>query len=899
MIGSKLAHFEVTALLGSGGMGEVYQATDTKLGRSVAIKVLPEAFTHDVDRLARFEREARVLASLNHSNIAAIFGLEESGDRKFLVMELVAGETLAERIKRGAIPLDESLEITKQICEALESAHEKGIVHRDLKPANVKITPDGKVKVLDFGLAKAFENERANATLSNSPTISMAATNAGIIIGTAAYMAPEQARGRNADHRSDVFAIGCILYEMLTGRQPFQGEDVSDILAAVLRTEPDFSALPSNVTPRVRELVRRCLEKNPKKRWHAVGDLRIEIENAMANPATEVPSSLISKPRRTSVWQAIAAALAMALAATFFVWAPWRTTPPAAPLRISGELGADVTLATSNGGNAVLALSPDGSTLAFIGLKNGERQIYLRRLGQLQASPLAGTAGAQSPFFSPDGQWLAFIANGKLKKISLSGGPAVTLADAPVVRPGSWGEDGNIVFSSRDVSLSRVPSGGGKVEPQTKLLAGEAVHRPGQIMPGGKALLYISSSRTGSPYDDANIVIQPLPVGTPKVVIQGGYNPRYVPSGHLLYVHEGTLFAAPFDLNRLELTGPSVPVVEGISVQPFQSVAQFAVSETGVLAYVAGTSNSNSVVWMTHDGKHSPLLAMPSNWGSAKFSPDGRKLALNILQGGNVDVWLYEWARDTLTRLTTDPDVDQNPVWTPDGQRIAFESARAKGPLNLYWQRADGAGEVQRLTESTNDQHLWSVHPSGKYLAFSEVTEQNSQDIMILPLEGDEKSGWNPGKPSVFLSTPANETVPMFSPDGRWIAYQSVESGRFEIYVRPFPGRGGKWQISTAGGVFAAWSQKRHELFYRAADNRIMVASYTVEGDSFKADKPRVWSDQPIMPSRTGRSFDLHPDGDRVAVGAPSNQSEEKLDKVTFVFNFFDELRRIAPPSKK
>jgi serine/threonine-protein kinase len=917
VIGSKLGVYEITALVGKGGMGEVYRGRDTKLKRDVAIKILPEEFSRDADRISRFQREAEVLASLNHPNIAAIYDVQEAEGSRFLVLELVEGETLADRIQRGPIPVNEALNIAKSISEALEAAHEKGIVHRDLKPANVKITPDRKVKVLDFGLAKAMEISPATAVLSNSPTMlnSMAGTNVGMIIGTAGYMSPEQARGKKADARSDVFSLGCVLYEMLTGRQAFKGEEVSDILASVLAREPDFATL-ANVSPQIRKLLKRCLEKNAKDRWQATGDLRIEIQDALATPAAEQtqtvgPPVVVRNTRREWFFGIIAAGAIAALAVSLI--ALWRATPaplPSAPLRISGELGADGSLATNIPGNSALALAPDGSMLAFVGVRNGTAQIYMRRFGQLQASPLEGTFGAVSPFFSPDGQWLGFFADGKLKKISVTGGAPVTVADAMTPRGGSWGEDGNIVFHPNPQGgLLRVSSAGGKAEPLTKLGQGEVTHRWPQVLPGAKAVLYMSSGGAGTA-ENSDIAVQPLPAGTPKVLVRGGYHPQYAASGHLLYINEGTLFAAPFDLNRLEVTGQSVPTVEHVSAQIANGAAQFAVSQTGAFSYLPGqtTRNEGPVLWMTHDGKALPLRSMPSGWSNPRFSPDGQKLAMDIFLSGNFGVWIYEWMRDTLTRFTLDPGDGRKSVWAPDGKRIVFTSNRAKGQFNLYWQRADGTGEVQRLTESSNPQMPSSFHPSGKYLAFFEASAKVSNDLMILPIEGDETSGWKPGKPSVFLSTPANEQEPMFSPDGRWIAYVSDESGRNEVFVRPFPGPGGKWQISTIGGFEAAWSRTRPELLYRAPDNRIMVASYTADGDSFKADKPRLWSELAILaPGQTAvptiapiaiRSFDLHPDGERLAVGLPTGQAEGKLDKITFIFNFFDELRRIAPAKK-
>ena len=894
-------------------MGKVWRAHHTGLNRDDALKVLPEAFASDPDRLARFRREAQVLASLNHPNIAHVYGLEQVDGVQALVMELVEGLTLADRIAQGPIPVDEALPIAKQIAEALEAADEQGIIHRDLKPANIKVRADGTVKVLDFGLAKLAEPNGVSTTnpaaLSMSPTITSPAliSGVGVLFGTAAYMAPEQAKGRPADRRSDLWAFGCVLFETLTGTRPFEGEDVTDVLVAVLSKEPNWTKLPPGIPPAIRRLLRRCLERDRKRRLDSAADAKLEIDEALApSPGHELTTTGAKVDARSAgsgralPWALLGIAL-VALAVVLALWAPWRATPPADPLRLGSELGTDASLAANLQGNSTLALSPDGRTLAFIGEKNGAVQIYVRRLGQLQASPLAGTSGAQSPFFSPDGLWLAFFADGKLKKISVTGGAAVTLADAAAGRGGSWGDDGNIVFTPNTArtNLQRLSSAGGKVEPVVKPASGEFQRWP-QVLPGARAVLY-GSAASGAGVADGDIAIQPLPYGTPRVVVQGGYHPQYVPGGHLLYIHDGTLFAAPFDLNRLEVTGQAVPAVEGVSTQPDNGAAQFAVSQTGALAYLAGQSTGvlDSVVWMNQDGKTSPLRAMPSVWTSPRFSPDGRRLALDILERSNDDVWVYEWARDTLTRLTFDPASDRNPVWTPDGKRIVFESERAKGPYNLYWQPADGTGEVQRLTESPNNQNPTSFHPSGKYLAFWESTPQHSFDLMILPIEGDEKSGWRPGKPSVFLSTAAAEQNPMFSPDGRWIAYQSNESGRYEIFVRPFPGPGGKWQISSGGGTAATWSRMRHELLYLAPDNRIMAASYTIEGDSLRADKPRVWSEQAIHPRPgTGLYFDLHPDGQRVAVAIPPNQSEEKLDHVTFIFNFFDELRRIAPATR-
>ena len=905
-IGTQLGTHEIIALLGKGGMGEVYRARDLKLKREVAIKVLPDEFSRDADRLNRFQREAEVLASLNHPNIANIYDLEEENGSRYLVLELVEGETLADRIANGAIPVEEALTIARQIAEGLEAAHEKGIIHRDLKPANVKITPDGKVKILDFGLARALETAPANPSLSNSPTLSLAATQAGIILGTAAYMSPEQAKGKAADRRADIWAFGVVLYEMLTGRMMFSGETASETMAQVLLKEPDWDALPANDPPRLRDLLSRCLVKDPRNRMRDIGDVRIAIDEVKAHP--EQPKQR-SAARRGSGWLAVAAVLGLLLGAAivFWIWPPGHGTSPNSPLRLNADLGADVSLVSTG---AALALSPDGQSLAFIGSKDGKTQLYVRRLGQLQATPLAGTDDAVNPFFDPEGQWIGFFANGKLKKISVAGGGVQTLCDAPANRGGTWGQDGTIVFTpnSTQVSLMRVSSAGGKVEPQTTLSQGEALQRWPELLPGNRAVLYTSLSSQGlnSGFNDANLVVQPFPSGEPKVLVRGGFYGRYVPSGHLVYIHDRTLFAVPFDLERLELTGPAVPAVEGVESGANGADAgrgQFAVSAKGTLVYLPGESAGvlPPISWLDHTGKISVLRPAGSDWSNPQFSPDGRTLALDINDGKNMDVFTYEWERGILTRFTVDAAVDRKPVYNPDGRRIAFSSTRGTGKSNLYWQRSDLSGEIQRLTDSKNTQFPGSFHPSGRYLAFYEQNDQTGWDLMILPIEGDEAGGWKPGKPYVFLGTPANEQEPMFSPDGRWIAYQSDEGGKGnEIFVRPFPGPGGQRQISAGGGLHPIWSRSRHELFYKTTDGYIMVVPYTADKDSFNPEKPRVWSDRATLSTSRQRTLDLHPDGNRFAVRA-SDQSENTRprDKVVFIFNFADELRRIAPASKK
>jgi serine/threonine-protein kinase len=932
--GSRLGSYEVIAAIGAGGMGEVYRARDTKLNRDVALKILPDAFALDPDRLARFTREAHVLAALNHPNIAAIYGLEESNGVRALVLELVDGPTLADRIAEGAIPLDQALPIARQITAALEAAHDQGIVHRDLKPANIKLRPDGTVKVLDFGLAKALAPAVAQgAAVTLSPTITTPAmTGVGVILGTAAYMSPEQAKGREADKRSDIWAFGSVLYEMLTGKRAFEGDDVSDTLANVLKTQPDWNQLPSATPLAVRRLLRRCLEKDRTRRLHDIADARLDIDETVANPS-EVPTAVgdaVTQPvgrfTRLLPW-VTTAALTVALA--FTLWAPWRASLPIQPVRVETTLGADVSLTGLDTG-AAIALSPDGRTFAFTGQASvaTASQLYVRRLDQLQANALPGTEGAFGPFFSPDGQWLAFFSNGKLKKVSSGGGAVVTLCDAPNGRGGSWAEDGTITFRPVNTNIDggmllRVSSAGGTPQQVTSLGEGEANHRFPQVLPGDKGVLFYSVPAPGD-FSNARIAIQPLPTGARKGLVQRGYYGRYLPSGHIAFIRDGTLFAAPFDIDRFELTGSPTPILEGIAASAATGVAQFAFSSNGTLAYVPGQavgSAPDPIVWLNRNGNTSPLRTQSTSWSNPAFAPDGRRLAFDIDDGKQTDVWVYEWERNTLSRLTFDPGTDWMPVWTPDGQRIVFASNRGdKTTFNLYWQRADGAGEIRRLLESTHDQIPGSWHPTGRFLAFVDSAARATGrpfSIMILPMEEDQASGWKPGKPTEFVTapSPAGAFQPAFSPDGRWIAYASNESGQNEVYVRPFPGPGGKWQISTDGGRNPVWSRTRHELFYvqegtsvltsstgspasRSESRVIMAAAYEADADSFRAQRPQQVSSTALAPLRvanTLRYVDLHPDGQRFAIAPARLASTVKQDKVVFIFNFFDELRRIAP----
>jgi serine/threonine-protein kinase len=908
--GDALGPFRIDALLGAGGMGEVYRARDTKLNRDVALKVLPESFTADPDRVARFTREAQVLASLNHPNIASIHGFEDSGEVHALVLELVEGATLAERITRGPLAVPEALPIARQMADALAVAHEHGVVHRDLKPANIKVCDDGTVKVLDFGLAKPAQGDTSSQSASRYPVhapqspmvMSPVVTGSGVMLGTAAYMSPEQAKGRPADKRSDVWAFGCVLYEMLTGKRAFDGEDLSETLASVLRGQPDWTALPDETPTAIRRLLRRVLERDSRRRLSDMADARLEVDEAQELAGEDGVRASIQRGgttwlQRALPW-AIAAALAVALTTTIAVWRPWRAVPPAASQHLSIDLGADAFLGGSVEGMRPLAISPDGSMLAFVGERDRVAQLYLRRFGQLHALPLV-TGPVSDPFFSPDGQWVGFfsIADGKLKKVSVAGGSAVSICDTDsfASRGASWGDDQSIVFnpySQAWTHLLRVASAGGTPESVTTLSEGEVAHRWPQVLPGANAILFAAFGTQGG-IGASNIVAQRLPSGPSKIVLRGAHYARYLRSGYLVYAQGATLFGVPFDINRLEVTGQPVAVLDGVRAFTVSGASLFDISDTGTIAYVAGDliGTDAPMMWMRRDGSKTLMRAVPRDWRAPQFSPDGKRIAFHVDDGRQLDVYTYDWARDFTTRVTSDPAVDSFPVWSPDGRTIVFSSSRgAKQLANLYWASADGSGEVHRLTESDDRQLASSWHPSGKYLALEQQISRQQWDLMVLPMDV-HGSDWKAGTPTRVMSKIGQRPTAVFSPDGRWLAYTSNESGRSEVFVRSFPDPGAQWQVSTSGGSVPTWSRRRNELFYLSSDSHLMVVSYTIEGNAFRAVSPQKWSEQPINDRPTTRPFDVHPDGDRFVVSGDL-ASRTNVDKVVLVPNFFDEVRR-------
>jgi serine/threonine protein kinase/Tol biopolymer transport system component len=880
----RIGVYQIVGPIGAGGMGEVYRARDTKLDRDVAIKVLPQTFATDMDRLARLQREARLLAALNHPNIAQIYGLEESDDVHALVMELVDGETLADRIARGPIRIDESLLIASQIADALEAAHEKGIIHRDLKPSNVAIASNGIVKVLDFGLAKLTETTAADAPQSS--TIAVTDASGGVAVGTAGYMSPEQARGRPVDKRTDIWAFGCVLYEMLSGRRAFAGDTTSDRIAAILEREPDWSLVPAAAPPGVRRALRRCLDKDPAFRLHDIADARLDLDDP--------GDLLVPRSRPRALIAAIPIALAVGAGAAFLFFSLRSSSPGADPVHLTVELGADASMPVEVGPN--VALSRDGSTLTFVALTHDARtgQLYVRHLNQLTAIPLAGTEDARNPFFSPDGRWIGFFddVHSKLKKVAATGGDPVTLCDAPSGRGGEWLDDDSIVIQVNPgtQTLARVAATGGIPRP---FVSAPEIHdsiRWPQLLPGGKAVLYTVG--LAGRFERGIVMAQPLG-GRPKVVLKNAYYGRFVETGHILYLSHGTLFAAPFDVDRLEVTGPAAPIVEGVSGSAGTGGAEFAVSRTGVLMYVPSKTNEDVISWMDPSGATTVLRAGSGIWTNPVLSPDGDRVALEISDGTDWNVWVYDVSRETATEITFEETDFSHPVWTPDGRGLAFGLLR-DGATNLYWSRADGSGVPQRLTNSPNRQEPWSWHPSGKFLSYFEALPSGKPRMMILPMSGDTVSGWKPGEP---YPLPFGLAYPAFSPDGRWIAYVSGETGRREVFVRPFPVREQQVQISTGGADFPQWSPAKKELLFRGADNRIMVVGYEADGESFRPEKPRLWSPRSlpavIMRPLQRAPFAVHPSGERIALFVPPEPAPGQRDKVVLVFNFLNELRQL------
>jgi eukaryotic-like serine/threonine-protein kinase len=912
--GTCLGVYEVTAQIGEGGMGQVYRARDTKLNRDVALKILPDAFARDSDRLARFTREAQTLAALNHPNIAHIHGLEEvaasagSGPTvlRALVMELVEGEDLSDRIAHGPISLDEALPIARQIAEALEAAHGQGIVHRDLKPANIKVRDDGTVKVLDFGLAKAMDPLSASsaaAALANSPTITTPAmmTGIGVILGTAAYMSPEQARGKVVDKRTDLWAFGCVLYEMLTGVRLFGGDEVTDTIAAVIGADPDWSKLPADTPTAIRRLLRRCLEKDRTRRLSDATDARLEIDDALHPVASEASTDHATAASRAIVagWQralpwAVAGLLAVGLAIVVVLWAPWRVMAPPRVTRTTIATPGPAAVAV-NGVNGGLALSPDGTHIVYVGTSG--TQLFVRALDALEPVAIAGGRAVQGPFVSPDSQWVGFVSGSNtLMKVPIAGGTPIALTSIDSTpRGATWAPDDSIIFATGHpaTGLQRVSAGGGTPEVLTRpdRARGEADHLWPELLPGGVAVLFTITSQTGG-LDKAQVVARDLRTGTQKTLLRGGSHAHYVASGHLVYVAAGTLRAIAFDANRLETRGMAVPIAARVVTTGF-GTAEYAVATDSTLVYVdsAGSlaANARTLVWVDRTGKEEPIAAPPRAYEHPRLSPDGKRVALWINDQED-DIWIWDFARPRLARMTLDPGMDRFPIWTRDGLRIVFTSSRA-GALNLWWQAADFTGVAERLTTSSNSQFPTGITPDGKAVVFNEATPTMDSDLLQVALDGTHQV-------TPLLQTKFDEFNGIVSPDGRWLAYESNSAGdSFEIYVRPFPGVGGGQPVSTTGGRRPLWARNSKELFYVGADGALWRVPVEASGQTWNAGTPTKLFDAPYFSAGTrGRTYDVSPDGQRfLMIKAPGIDAGVTPAAIIVVQHWGEELKRLVP----
>ena len=887
MIGKTLSHYKVIEKIGQGGMGEVYRAEDTNLSRDVAIKVLPEQFTKDPQRLARFQREAKLLASLNHPNIAAIHSFEHSDDIHFLVLELVPGETLQERVAKGPVPVEEALEVCRQIAEGVEAAHEKGVIHRDLKPANVKVTPEGKVKILDFGLAKAFEEETPVTDISQSPTLTEEMTRAGVILGTAAYMSPEQAKGEVVDKRADVFAFGCVLYELLTGKRTFDGKTITETLGAIIHKEPDWDGLPATTPWRIQELLRRCLTKDAHDRLRDIATVRIEVKLALYEPATVSPiglSSALQPPlwRRAIPWSV---ALLMGFIAISIAF--WSSNSPTLPSLRKLVITPSPTAPLGSRRFTDLVISPDGSHVVYYAGVGTRSRLYVRAMDDLTAAPLPGTEGVDRDFFfSPDGEWVAFVVGDKLKKVSLMGGAPITLCDQATFEGGSWGSENTIVFAGSlgpVTGLYRVSANGG--QPETLAMPDiendSIEYQQPEILPGGKDVLFAVVQRAEDTYQ---IAVLSLDTGEQKTLLQNGRQPRYLPTGHLVYelTQTGTLMGVPFDLERLELSGDPVPVFEGVRSSPGEGTADYSISNDGTLIYLPGGTGglNRTLVWVDRQGLATPLIEDRQAYRRPRLSPDGQRVAVAVQSGLNQDIWIYDIGRGTRMRLTVEGD-NISPVWTPDGKRVTFGSVR-DGTRDLYWKPADGSGQAEPLLNSENSLIPMSWSPDGKSLVFYEQSPVGGRDIWVLPRGGDA---------SPFVATAFNERTPLFSPDGRWLAYVSDESGRDEIYVQPYPGPGGKWPISTEGGTEPRWAADGRELFYRLGA-KMMVVEVQSE-PAFSSGRPQLVFEEPYLTDQFGTSnYDLSPNGQQFLM---IKQEQQEGASINVVLNWFEELKRLVP----
>jgi len=882
-VGTRLGPYEILSPLGAGGMGEVYRARDTRLDRTVAVKVLPAHLAQDPDRRARFEREARAASALNHPHICAVHDVGQQDGIDYLVMEHLEGETLADRLQKGALPQEQALRIGVQVADALDKAHRAGIVHRDLKPGNVMLTKAG-AKLLDFGLARVAEPAGIAGGLSTFPTQAKPLTEAGSLLGTFQYMAPEQLEGKEADARTDIFAFGSILYEMLTGRRAFEGKSQASLIAAILEREPAPIATLQPMTPHALErLVRRCLAKDPDERWQSAGDLAAELKWIADGGSVGAPPTASARRLPASLVLATGCLLLGGLAGGLLVRRPAR--PPATevfPQRFSVNLPHGMALSTGPDGGGVMALSPDGHYLAFTGYTAGSSQIYLRALGDVEAKPVPHTQGATNPFFSPDGQWLGFTAERKLRKISIRGGQPVTIYDAPDSRGASWGDDGTILFvPSLFTGMSRVGADGTGPRVVTKP---DPTTTPGgerwpQMLPGGKAAL-VSPVRSWRD-EGRDIAVVSLATGQSTVVVKGASYPRYV-DGILFYARGGSILASAFDVGRLAVVGPEVTVLDDVRMSPrVTGSAFFEVASNGVAVFVPGFLRAveRTLVWFDRAGRMRPIGSTPRPYQAPVLSPDGRRIAVSVEGPGSDDIWIGDLASDAWTRLMFEGD-NRGPVWSPDGLRVAFQSLREGAP-SLYWAPADGSGKPTRLPlERPGYVTPRAFSPDGKEMLVTAIfPDATGMDLWIVgTAEGN--------RPRPIVATPATEGAGAFSPDGRWLSYSSDDSGRSEIYVQPYPDGGRRWLVSRGGGSGARWLRSGREIVYRNGNQMMSVAVKTANG--FEAAAPRVLFEVPSAIVGVSVWGDVTADGERfLMVKGP----EDPGPQIVVAPGFLDEVR--------
>jgi eukaryotic-like serine/threonine-protein kinase len=860
--GTRLGPYEILAAIGAGGMGEVYRARDTKLGRDVAVKTLPASFEADAGRFARFEREARVLASLNHPNVGAIYGFETAGDVHALVLELVEGETLADRLRSrdSGLGIRDSLAIARQIADALDAAHERGIVHRDLKPANIILSADGVVKVVDFGLAKSGGSDGSGGDdLTNSPTM-MLPTMEGVLLGTAPYMSPEQARGKAVDKRTDIWAFGCVLYEMLAGRRAFGGETTSDTIAAILEREPDFSILPASAPPHIVRLLARALEKDPRARWRDIGDLGVELD---AQPESRIPIPESRLPRAKLIRERLAwSALVLAASAAAAIGG-WSARKPPAPAEVRFDAPFPPGIVPTF---AQLAFSPDGRSLAVMPAFDGRAALWLRPIGSTSGRMLPGTEGAGFPFWSPDGKSIAFFANLKLKRIDLDGEAVQIVTDVQVARGGMWLPDGTIVYAPNAAGpLFRVPAAGGQAAAFTQLAPGQRDHRAPYPLPGGRHFLYYAR---GTP-QARGVYVARIDGSEPRLLLNADAAAVYAASGHLLFPRQGDLMAQPFDVERAVLGGDAFSVARPVAVNPGLSMASLAASPSGAIAYASSGEERAQFEWVDRSGNRIEVLGEVDRAGmqNPSLSPDGRRIALSRVVSGNWDIWLMD-ARGALIRFTSDAALDDNPVWSADGRQVFFQSTRNGAAPDLYVRSAVDGSPEQLVLKSGLPKLLSDVSADGHVLLYTMLTATLTSEIWSLRLDGDRT-------PRPFVQTPFNTDAGQFSPDGRWVAYQSNESGRNEIYVQPFPGPGERIQVSFGGGQQVRWGRRGAELFYVGGDQRLSAVPVSFAANrtpSIGASRPLFRMASPGTPARP--QYVVSADGQRFLV---NNQSADPL----------------------